>query len=535
MPDGVSSSIGDGHTMKKGIALTLTLVVAVAAIAGPVLLALKLSRSEGLRAETERVLVYARDALSRSDSTTDQIVEGFAALEAIGDVDPCSDTMLRQMKRIDVESSYIQAVGYASGDDLVCTSVGHDGERIALGKVDVFQPSGATIRTAVELPFAPGRRFMVVEQRGFAAIIHKDLPIDVSAAEPELSLATISTSARRVLASRGQIDLAWFDRLGQASETTFIDGDRVVAVVASKRYRIGAIAALPRARLDERVRTAATVLVPTSAVAGVLLVVAVFFLARMQMAMPAVIRSALRNNEFYINYQPIVELGTGRWVGAEALVRWCRRSGENIRPDVFIPVAEGAGLIRRLTERVVGLVGRDIATLFGVHPALHIAINLSSQDLHSELTVALLEGLVERTAASPGNLVVEATERGFSDPKLAGAVIKRLRASGIRVAIDDFGTGYSSLSYLESFELDYLKIDKSFVDTIGRDAATSQVVLHIIAMAKSLDLQMIAEGVETEAQARFLHEHGVQFAQGWLFAKPMPFAEFSARLVGAKP
>ena len=145
-----------------------------------------------------------------------------------------------------------------------------------------------------------------------------------------------------------------------------------------------------------------------------------------------------------------------------------------------------------------------------------------------EETSHLLHDLIRRMEVQPHNILVEATERGFMQAEMARKIMDDLHAFNIRIAIDDFGTGYSSLSYLQKFKLDYLKIDKSFVDTMGSEAATSNVAHHIIEMAKSLKLEMIAEGVETEAQLQYLQERGVQFAQGWLFSKSLPFGEFAA-------
>lgn len=517
--------------MTKTTATLITIFASLFAIALPILLALHVANRQGEDAERARVLAYAKEALHRSDSSADQIYDGITRLVRAG-ASACGPEELALMRKIDLASSYMQAIGRVVGDRMICSSLGGGSSeaQFDLGPVDVVTTTGSRLRTNVVFPFAKGFAFTVVERQGFASVIHKDLPIDVAMDADDGSLATVTPDKRIVRSVRGSIKVEWLDALAGQQETTFIEGPNIVAVVRSKRYATIVLAALPIHHLRERARAVALVLVPAGLAAGALLVWAILYAVRMQLALPAVLKVALRRREFFLVYQPVVDLRTNRWVGAEALIRWRRPSGELVRPDLFIQVAEDSGLIQRVTEEVLRLAGRDAAGLFCRHPGFHLGINLSAADLQSARTPELLARLARDTGAAAGNLLVEATERGFMDADVARDRVKAVRASGVRVAIDDFGTGYSSLSYLETFELDYLKIDKSFVDKIGTEAATSQVALHIIEMAKDLRLAMIAEGVETEAQARFLREHGVQYAQGWLFSKPLAFAELQAGL-----
>jgi sensor c-di-GMP phosphodiesterase-like protein len=150
-----------------------------------------------------------------------------------------------------------------------------------------------------------------------------------------------------------------------------------------------------------------------------------------------------------------------------------------------------------------------------------VSINITPRELQNDRIVDLMNQMTEQSRIEPRQVSLEATERSLMDTNSANGIIRKLRKGGYSISIDDFGTGYSSLSYLQTLDVDNLKIDKCFIEAIDAEAATSGVVSHIIEMARTLKLVMIAEGVETEAQAEFLRDRGVQYAQGWLFSKAL--------------
>ena len=236
------------------------------------------------------------------------------------------------------------------------------------------------------------------------------------------------------------------------------------------------------------------------------------------------LREALGKQEFELHYQPIVALRNGTASGAEALVRW-RRADGLVAPGSFIGIAEETGLIIPLGNWVFR-EACETAKLWHRaapdRPPMTMSINLSPVQFgHPELAETL-EELVLLSGVDAGTITIEITERStMTDPDGALAVLKQLKAMGFRLAIDDFGTGYSSLSYLHRFPIDILKIDRSFISNLGGPGGGEKIVVAILALADSLGITVVAEGVETKQQATNLRELGCHYAQGYFFAKPL--------------
>ncbi len=243
------------------------------------------------------------------------------------------------------------------------------------------------------------------------------------------------------------------------------------------------------------------------------------------------LRRGLERGEFRLHYQPLIELASGRVAGAEALLRWPQPDQRLVSPAEFIPVAEDTGLIVPLGEWVLREACRQAQAWQARQPGLRIAVNLSARQFQQKNLVAMITQVLAETGLAPSLLELELTE-GMLMHNVEEAVgtLAQLHEMGLRLAIDDFGTGYSSLSYLKRFPIHTLKIDRSFVRDINTDPDDAAIVTAIVAMARSLHLEVTAEGVETAQQAVFLRSLRCNLVQGFHFGRPTPADEFPLAL-----
>jgi diguanylate cyclase (GGDEF)-like protein len=247
-------------------------------------------------------------------------------------------------------------------------------------------------------------------------------------------------------------------------------------------------------------------------------------------ALEAELRLAFERREFEVHYQPIVEACSGRIVGAEALARWRHPQRGLVAPDVFIPLCESTGLIRRLGALVFSSAAQQQVAWAQAGHVLRISVNLSARQLRGAELLPDLAAALRASGADPRQLQLEITESmllGQDDELLR--LFQALQDLHLGLALDDFGTGYSNLAYLQRFPIDTLKIDKTFIQGLQNNRALAEL---IVSMARLMRLRVVAEGVETQEQLAWVRAQGIEFCQGYLFSRPLPVAGFSA-LLGA--
>ena len=339
-----------------------------------------------------------------------------------------------------------------------------------------------------------------------------------------ISITRFRNSSRILAYSRGTFRQEWLTKY-KAKSISFFDNEYFVFIQPGSDAYTSVLAAMPAARVHQMIREALPKYLAGGLLAGLMSAVILLAFVRYRLSFRSKFLRALERRELFLLYQPVVDMRTGDCIGAEALVRWHHPRKGVINPDNFIPAAEANGLIQKVTAQVMEMVAEDVGELFKDLPEFHIAINLSVDDIHSHTTEQHLLKLILATKGRPENILIEVTERGLMEPDIARKVMSSIRELGFKIAIDDFGVGNSSLSYLSTYDLDYLKIDKAFIDEIGNQRTKCPIWFHIIEIARTLGLKVIAEGVNTEEQRNILLDSGVHIAQGWYFAKPLPINE----------
>jgi sensor c-di-GMP phosphodiesterase-like protein len=310
--------------------------------------------------------------------------------------------------------------------------------------------------------------------------------------------------------------------------------DSIFARIASGRFGLSVSTSMPRARAHAGHGDLVMMATIGTGTASALLIALVAFGPWRPRADPvSELADAIRNNELVPYYQPVVDLTSARIVGAEVLVRWRRPDGTLISPVQFIPLAESSGLILELTRALMRRVCAEAGAAIGARPGFRIGFNLSALHFADEAIVDDVKAIFGGSPIAIDQVLLEVTERQPLDNlTMARRVIAALQGLGASVGIDDLGTGHSGLSYMLKLGVDFIKLDKMFVDAIETERYSATIISTLVGLARDMRMDIIAEGVETFEQMQHLRERGIRKAQGYLFAPPLPGSSF-LRLLAA--
>ena len=502
--------------------VSLVTGVLILAVIVPIALSIWLATSQATILFYSELDNYSSRVLMRIQQVASQAREALQEADAHSAA-ACSPQHLLAMRRIAYTHRYVQGVLWLKGSVPQCSSLEDRSTPVSFPAPDHLTTDGyrAWLTTVNDLGLK--HKMTALGSQNHVVMIDPASFIDIiSPGHENIHAILFGMKEKQVITSSEPLDPVVWEQIKH------LDGQTLT--VDNTVYRLHRIPELGLAiatwsstlPLQEKFRHQLVLWLPLGLFISLLTSFLLLRLRRTLRSPRYGMLDALHSDAIRVHYQPIVSLKDGKIVGAEALARWQQPDGSFLSPDIFIPLAEETGLITHLTEDIVRKIFAELGRWLHMHPELHISINLSVDDLRSPTLPALLADLLRQWEIAPAQITLELTERGFVDPETTLPVIARYRQVGHRISIDDFGTGYSSLSYLQKLDVDILKIDKSFVDTLEYKPLTP----HIIKMAKALHLATIAEGVETAEQRDWLCQHDVLYAQGWLYSPALPKEQF---------
>jgi len=488
----------------------------------PIALVLWIIWQQTVIVEEQRLVELSQDLAAQ---TEDAIVDARNLLESLNaqNVEPCSQAHLMSLQNEALSRMHLRAIGYWEAADRLCGAGLVQGQRLMPQRASRIYDSGV-IAWWPSPDTTAGDVALFLMRLG-----NHDVAID-----PRLLITPGQLKDKRVALWVEGLKLSEYPEGAQFPEPSSLpegllvdrERDQIVSRVSlGSVFPIEIVAIQSFEDFWDRYR------LPLASIAGIGLVLMVLwlilvwrFLTR-QLSLESALRSAMDRGNVHAVYQPIVDLRSGQCTGAEVLGRWIEKNGDAISPDIFVPLAEKAGLGTKLTLSILDSLLRHLAQC--PQDDKHVYhLNLTEQDLALPEFSRQLQKSLRLYQIAPERIALEITERALLDCDRIRQRVAELRNRGHHIAIDDFGTGFSSLSYLQKFELDTLKIDKSFVDSLQTESVTSSVIRPIIEMGRALQLEIIAEGIESIDQIKWLTDHGVEFGQGYWYSAPLDSAGF---------
>ena len=473
--------------------------------------------------------ISARRVIALTESRLDRTIEALEEL-ARRNVHTCLDADRDAMHEVSFRTVPVKEVSIVGPDGRTqCTNLA-----IPLGQRQVLSPiRNARGDLVIEVMQLGERMDNAVRVRRaipgggwLAALIPADLliPRISRTGGPVVVTASLATGDGMVIGERSAAAGTPADAL-----------DALVTRTQSERFGIHVTTSMPRA---EARQAHAGIVSAASAGAGataLLIVALIAFGARRGRDDPtAELAQAIRNGELVPYYQPIVNLTDARVVSAEVLVRWRKADGTLVPPVHFIPLAESSGLIVELTRALMRRVCAEAGAEIARRPNFRIGFNLSARHFADEAIVEDVREIFTAASIAPNQVLLEVTERQALDNlTVARRVIASLQGLGVHVGIDDLGTGHSGLSYMLKLGVDFIKIDKMFVDAIDTERYSTTIIETLVNLARDMRMEIIAEGVETFEQVQHLRARGIRKAQGYVFAPPLPGSSFLKLLAAA--
>ena len=467
-------------------------------------------------------------------STEIRIGQGIAALQDLSarGVDSCKPAHVEAMRQAALLTAPIkQVMLIAPNGDTLCT----DSSGLA-ARLEVLTSAATAMPDIVldvaKLP-ARGERFLRVRKIG-----QPDKPALAALVPASLLLPHTAAPGGRLLGAT-RIAMADGTPLGDSGMTPdpATPAAQFSESLRSKQYPLVMTVSMPRsgvvANHDDLRRIG---IVTTGGIALVILLFALLLTKRRPPDPNAEMARAIRDDEFVPYYQPVVDLQSGRLLGAEVLVRWRAPDGTMIEPSAFVLLLESSGLVLEFTRKLMRRVRKELAGAVGQRPYMSIAFNVAPRHFDDALILHDIATIFDGSGIRLSQMVLELTERHeVADLTNMRRTIAALQRVGCKVAIDDVGTGHSGLSYILKLGVDIIKMDKMFVEAIGSEGHSKAIIETLIDLAKNMRMDIIAEGVETFDQVTYLRERGIGAAQGYVFAPPLPAGTFLQLLEAMDP